>query len=182
MSEGVFSVTECLKTIRDNLYQPASQEYIALNKAIEALELMRQLHIAGLSLDKVAALATAQSEGRLIELPCKVGDTVYHLYKCRDIPERIDGTTYEFVNGNITHGTATGYYCPYEQDCPHDSDDCDANKDKFAVFADCVDAMMIAEEESMLVLEYTSNVYFDEVGKTLFLTRGAAENALKEKE
>ena len=76
MNEGVFSIKECLTSIMEN-HGISSQEYTALEKAIEALEVVRQLHIAGLSPEEVMALATAQRENRLVVLQCKIGDSVY---------------------------------------------------------------------------------------------------------
>jgi len=62
---------------------------------------------------------------RAVVLPVKVGDTVYHICKCEDIPTQLDGTMY---SSDGSPGTATGYYCPYQDsdECPHqDADDCE---------------------------------------------------------
>lgn len=49
---------------------------------------------------------------KLLTLPCAVGDTVYVLAECENIPLQLDGTLY---GENGEPGTATGYYCPYEE-------------------------------------------------------------------
>ena len=53
-------------------------------------------------------------DGRIFELPVSIGDTVYVLCECGMIPRRLDGTLYGDGGGP---GTATGYYCPYEDMC-----------------------------------------------------------------
>lgn len=121
---------------------------------------------------------TAEEEGRLVVLPCKVGDEVYIIEKCSNIPERLDGTLYD---SDGSPGTATGYYCPYEANCPFDDDDftiCDDYKEKLAVFKDYVDEIHIRENEVFIFTENTCQ--YCSFGKTVFLTREEAEKALKE--
>jgi hypothetical protein len=43
----------------------------------------------GVTLDRLRELAEADRDGRLVVLPCKVGDTVYYPYAGRVIPKRI---------------------------------------------------------------------------------------------
>ena len=40
-------------------------------------------------LDRLEAICAAERDGRLVTLPCKVGDTVYYPYAGRVIPKRI---------------------------------------------------------------------------------------------
>ncbi len=59
-----------------------------LGKSIGTKEIFRKLYEyeeAGLEPEDVAVLARAKAEGRLVVLPCKVGDTIYEGY-----PEGID--------------------------------------------------------------------------------------------
>ena len=62
----------------------------------------------GITPDRLRELAQADKEGRCVVLPCKIGDTVYHIAKCRDFSKVLDGTLYDSNGG---YGTATGYYC-----------------------------------------------------------------------
>ena len=126
---------------------------------------------------EVAELAQAKADGRVVVLPYKAGDTVWRLCKCSDIPSRLDGTMY---SDDGSPGTATGYYCPYENNCLHDTDDCEKVKDKIQIFEDCAEAINISEDGIWFFLEYTPNVDLSDFGKTVFLTREEAEKALKE--
>lgn len=128
-------------------------------------------------------LAQAEKEGRLVVLPCKVGDTVYHITTCEYFPQVLDGTMY---GSDCGPGTATGFYCPCElaENCPFDADDfdCNINKKKFAVFEDEVVSLCINDCEMRVELGYSGYVDVSDFGKTVFLTREAAEAALNDLE
>lgn len=47
----------------------------------EAITKLATYEDTGLSPAEVAEIAKAKDEGRLVELPCKVGDTVYEIFK-----------------------------------------------------------------------------------------------------
>ena len=124
------------------------------------------------------------AEGVIVP-PCKVGETVYHITTCEEFKHELDGSLYDSFGGV---GDATGYYCPCElrDNCPFDNEedfDCDTLKKKQAVFVDEVKGFMLGECEydNVVFLEYSGNVYFNEFGKTVFLTREEAEKALAEK-
>lgn len=129
---------------------------------------------------RLRELAQADREGRCVVLPCKIGDTVYHIAKCRDFSKVLDGTLYDSNGG---YGTATGYYCPCElaDNCPFDDDsfDCDANKNKPNIFEDTVESVNIDDYEQYLRLDYSGAVSLEDFGKTVFLTREEAEAALE---
>lgn len=128
--------------------------------------------------EKLTEYETAEEEGRLVALPVGIGDEVYIIEKCSNIPERLDGTLYD---SDGSPGTATGYYCPYELNCPFDGDDftiCDDYKEKLAVFKDCIDEIHIRENEVSIFTEITCQYCI--FGKTMFLTREEAEKALEE--
>ena len=130
--------------------------------------------------EKLKEYETAEEEGRLMMLPVGIGDEVYIIEKCSNIPEQLDGTLYDSDGWT---GTATGYYCPYEANCPFDDDDftiCDDYKEKLAVFKDYVDEIHIRENEVFIFTENTCQ--YCSFGKTVFLTREEAEKALKEME
>ena len=136
--------------------------------------------LLGVTPDRLRELAQADKEGRCVVLPCKIGDTVYHIAKCRDFSKVLDGTLYD---SNGEYGTATGYYCPCElaDNCPFDDDsfDCDANKNKPNIFEDTVESVNIDDYEQYLRLDYSGAVSLEDFGKTVFLTREEAEAALR---
>lgn len=134
----------------------------------------------GEAVDKLAEYEDLEEQGKLLTLPCKVGDTVYVLAECENIPSQLDGTLY---GANGEPGTATGYYCPYEDNCPFDDEDfedCKKYKSKTAVFEDIVLFIACYENEICVVTEKCA--VHSQVGEYIFLTRPAAEQALKEME
>lgn len=121
-----------------------------------------------------------EEQGRLLKLPCAVGDTVYVLTECENIPAQLDGTLY---GANGEPGTATGYYCPYEDNCPFDDEDfegCEKYKNKTAVFEDTVGDITIGED-GVWVNTVNCGVY-GQIGEYIFLTRQEAEDKLAEME
>lgn len=120
-----------------------------------------------------------KEKGLLLKLPVAIGDTVYVLCECGMIPQQLDGTLYDSNGGP---GTATGYYCPYEDDCPHDCDDCDDfDCDKFrqkpAVFQDTVRSITIDECGVCIATENCS--IYSIFGYAVFLTREEADEELR---
>ena len=112
--------------------------------------------------------------------PCAVGDTVYHITTCEGFTHELDGSLYNSLGGL---GDATGYYCPCElrDNCPFDNEedfDCDNLKTKQAVFEDTVNGFFIGDYDTWVYLEYSGNVNLSDFGKTVFLTREEAEEAL----
>lgn len=130
------------------------------------------------SVRKLGRLEDLEEQGKLLELPCAVGDTVYVLTECEHIPKQLDGTLYG-TNGEI--GTATGYYCPYEDNCPledEDFDDCEKCEEKTAVFEDTAGDITVGEDGVWI---RTSNCSVcSQIGVYIFLTQEEAEVALKE--
>ena len=130
-------------------------------------------------LRKVKEYEKAEERGELVRLPCAIGDTVYILAECENIPTKLDGTLYGENGGP---GTATGYYCPYENNCPFDDDDfegCESCKGKTAVFEDTV--------EKVMILDYAIHTFFENCvvsgvfGSDVFLSRDEAEKALEKR-
>ena len=96
----------------------------------------------GVPIDRLRELAQAEKEGRLVVLPCKVGDTVYIIHN-----RAIRKTTVESI-----HQWSSGHW-------------------KLSVHTD------------KKYIHWTGyEVHFESFGKTVFLTREAAEAALEEKE
>lgn len=103
---------------------------------IPAINKLAAYENTGLTPEQVAAYAKAEAEGRLIELPCKVGDTVWY-------------DTWE-------HGIKNIGIQPHK--------------------IDRVDVSFISEVGEFL---YTA-IPLRELGKTVFISREAAEAASKE--
>lgn len=123
-----------------------------------------------------------EEQGKLLILPCKLGDTVHVITRCNYIPEVLDGDMYE---PDGSPGDATGFYCPYElsQKCPHDCEEftrCEDYKYKRAVFEDTVSQIHIAEDDMFIVCKNTG-IYW-KIGKDIFLTEQKANEALAEME
>lgn len=129
-------------------------------------------------LKKLSEYEGLEKQGKLLKLPCAVGDTVYVLTECESIPEQLDGTLWD---ENGAHGTATGYYCPYENSCPFDDEDfedCEKYKAKTAVFEDTVASITV--DESGVWITTQNCMVNSQIGLYVFLTKELAEVALKE--
>lgn len=112
--------------------------------------------------------------GRLLELPCGIGDEIYVICKCENIPTKLDGSLYDFDGGP---GTATGYYCPYEDNCPYNADSCEECKGEEKVFKDTVRMFFISENGIEIVPENCEVCCG--LGEGIFLTQEEAERYLK---
>ena len=112
--------------------------------------------------------------GRLLELPCGIGDEIYVICKCENIPTQLDGSLYDFDGGP---GTATGYYCPYEYNCPHDTDSCKKCEDKTAVFKDTAQMFFVSEDGIKIAPE--NCMVRCRMGEGIFLTQEEAVRYLK---
>lgn len=131
------------------------------------------------AIKKLSDLEDLEEQGKLLKLPCVVGDTVYVLTKCEDIPTRLDGTLYGENGGP---GTATGYYCPYEDNCPFDDEDfedCEKYKNMTAVFEDTILFISCDGNESGVYVTTDKCAVHSLIGLYVFLTREEAEAALK---
>lgn len=130
--------------------------------------------------EKLVCYEDLEKKGLLLRLPCKVGDTVYVICECDNIPKQLDGTLYGENGGP---GTATGYYCPYEDNCPHEREelfDCDKFKKKQTVFEDEVEAVWIGEDGVSVI---TANCPINShMGEFIFLAKYEAEEKLRELE
>lgn len=151
--------------------------------AVDRLALIEDILGDDYDLARLRELVEADREGRAIIPPVKIGDSVYHITTCKAFPQILDGTMYG-SDGGI--GTATGYYCPCElaENCPFQleedgSFDCDKHKNTAAIYEDVVTEIVINDIENFVRLDYSGCVDFDDFGKTVFLTREAAEAALK---
>lgn len=133
---------------------------------------------------KLCELEDKIEQGKIVELPCEIGETVYHITTCDGFNHELDGSLYDSFGGL---GDATGYYCPCElrDNCPFDNEedfDCDTLKTKQAVFEDEVKGIFVEEYDTWVYLGYSGNVCASDFGKTVFLDRSAAEAKLREME
>lgn len=110
--------------------------------------------------------------GTLIELPCKVGDTVYVVTTCEHVIMSCDND-YFTGTGAIT--------CPFERDC--DCEECNDNNK--GIFETHVSNIHCDEDGVGLFLELDNLLSWGigwsvkNVGKTIFFTRKEAEKALE---
>lgn len=130
-------------------------------------------------LEELKKYREMEEQGLLLKLPVAVGDTIYVICECESIPEQLDGALWD-VNGGP--GTATGYYCPYEDSCPHECEecddlfDCDKFKNKQAVFEDEVMTIWIGEDGVFIIASNCSVT--SHLGEFIFLTKAEAEEKL----
>ena len=130
--------------------------------------------------NKAIELLRLEASGRLKILPCDIGDTVYIIGRCKDFPPKLDGTMWDSDGG---FGTATGYYCPYEDSdlCPFaELEDCSFAEDKFGIFEDVVCHICIEEDKMWYVCENSNGYENKDFGENIFTTREEAEEKFKE--
>ena len=119
------------------------------------------------SIDHLRELVQAEKDGRVVVLPCKVGDTVYVIAHCADVVMNYDDN-YETGTGAVE--------CPYEGNC--DFEECD---DEHVQVLPCAVANYLINADGVLfgVEELGPEYRLYDFGKTVFLTRAAAEAALE---
>lgn len=122
-------------------------------------------------------------QGKLLKLPCAIGDTVYVVTNGTYIFPVLDGDMYA-PDGSI--GDATGYYCPYELNgkCPHESEEyisCEECQEKLAVFEDTVSSIEVHDED-VIYISCENTGMSSQVGELVFLTEQEAKEALERME
>ena len=171
-----------LAAYEDTGLEPEEIEKLCdMDRRAKMAEMLRDEEKNGISTDRLRELVQADRDGRCIILPAKIGDTVYHITTCKNFPQVLDvnGTMYDANEG---YGTATGLYCPCElmKNCPFPCDndggfDCDKHKNTLEIFEDIVDSIHIEDMEDYIIFNYSGSADFEDFGKTVFLTREAAE-------
>lgn len=121
------------------------------------------------TLDRLEAICAAERDGRVVVLPCKVGDTVYAIADCADILKDCDDD-YCTGTGAIT--------CPFEKDCEFEECD-DANRRIFETYVGSIYKDKDEPVNIFLDKIVDRQFYPSDFGKTVFLTRAEAEAALK---
>ena len=114
-------------------------------------------------IDKLAEYETAEEEGRLVVLPCKVGDTVYviaPIYRLCETKHKCN--VYDYENYLVS-------WC--EQYCPY-------GYKGIGVIADTVESIDISQNGICFNMLYCGYVYSDKI----FASREESEKALKEME
>lgn len=107
-------------------------------------------------------------ENGVIVPPCKVGQTVYVISDCSRIIMLYDND-YFTGTGAIT--------CPYEDACKFT----ECNDENTQVIETCVSHMLCDDEGWTFGCENINCCYsFNDIGKTVFLTKSEAEQKLKE--
>lgn len=132
-------------------------------------------------IDRLGEYENLEEQGLLVKLPCKVGDTVYIVAECGNITPQLDGTWY---SADGSPGTATGYYCPYENKCPHDCDEftvCEDYKHKKTIFEDIVSLIEIDKNGIRIFTENIGAGGWLNDG-CIFSTREQGEKSLNEME
>lgn len=134
-------------------------------------------------LDRLRELVQADRDERCIIPPVKIGDIVYLITTCKNFHQVLDGTMYGDDGGP---GTATGMYCPCElaENCPFPCDydgsfDCEKHKNTPAIFEDVVTGIYIDYVQDGVTFDYSGSADFEDFGKTVFMSREAAEAAMK---
>ena len=109
-----------------------------------------------------------KDKSRFVELPCKVGDTVYVITNCENIIMYHDND-YFMGTGAIE--------CPFENSC--DFEDCDDSN--LRIFETRVVTIHCEEDFGWTIFceHINKDIVFSEVGKTVFLAREEAEQVLK---
>lgn len=156
-----------------NRFPSGTRNYQEHESTRAYLQMLRHYQKIG-TVEEFAAYKQAESEGRIA--PCSVGDTVYIVTKCEKIPTILDGTLY---GSNGGPGTATGYYCPYEDNCPHDAQDCEPVKEQFAIFEDVIERVIFDEDGISVYSEYCC---CNTLGEDAFLEKDKASATLAAKE
>jgi hypothetical protein len=106
----------------------------------------------GRPLDEIIELVHEKDEGRIVVLPCKVGDTVYRIVKLLNGEAKIvEGEVFEIA---ITHEHHDGNECQF---------------------------YFLAKGEEFTRKNYSIWCDFVDFGKTVFLSREEAEKALAER-
>jgi len=144
--DSVDEFVDCVKELAARLaaYEETGLEPEDMKRAFNEDAVLKLAGQAlGMSPDRLRKLAQAEKEGRLVVLPCKVGDTVYR------------------VGASI---------CKWRE-----SNHCDEYCDGWQ-YRDCWEGTRAVLEEKFSLCDLES------ISKTVFLTREAAEAALKERE
>lgn len=139
------------------------EEVAAMKLALMGKSVAEIAEFDGVSVDRLRELAGADKDGRVVVLPCKVGDTVYCAAHTRvqeacveQLCMETDGKLYFDVHFECDFDCSSCAFKAWRQDYSGEHS-CDG--------------------------EYgTSVIQAEKFGKTVFLTREAAEAALKENE
>lgn len=126
--------------------------------------------IMGMPLDEMAELIRAKQEGRIIVPPVKAGQTVYIITDCSMI----------FMYHDNDYFTGTGAIeCPFEDACNFT----ECNDENTQVLETAVHFLLCDDDGKWYFnCEHINQGYnFNDIGKSVFLTKEEAEKALAER-
>ena len=152
------------------------KEYIENQKKLYEYRIDLQLKYNDENHEEIESLKSELEQS--VKLPASIGDSVYVLAECQSISPILDGTLYDSSGG---FGTATGYYCPYEDNCPHIDSDCDCEQlqSKTAIFEDEINGFIVESSGNILVSTQYCGLCGN-INEYIFLTREEAEQSLEE--
>ena len=151
---------------------------VALPAALAELEELKKRHDIFYDVAKrytelgdyyhILDLLAAEKDGRLVVLPCKVGDTVYVIASCAEVSM--------FSDNDYFSGTGATE-CPFESTC--DIEECD--DDHIGIFKTHCTGFMLDYDEKMHT--FVDHLIFDDEhpcwGKNVFLSLPKAKEALR---
>lgn len=160
-SRGLFNSlgVELLAAYEDTGVTPG--EVTAAKMALMGKSVAEIKEFDGLTINRLRELAKADKGGRLVVLPCKVGDTVFVTGTTRTVQATIDEAYLDDAQG-------VEYLVSFE--CTEDCDGCPFNDWK----------QDYSGEYSCDGEWGQASIRGADIGKTVFLTREGAEAALKE--
>lgn len=125
----------------------------------------------GIKRDRLQEICEAERDGRLVVLPCKVGDIVYYAGSCADVCKYCDDD-YVYGTGDIT--------CPFERSC--EFEECEDTNVR--IFETECSGFWYENGSKFVFLKdlIVADCSVSDFGKTVFLTREEAEAKLKELE
>jgi hypothetical protein len=127
---------------------------------------LRAALTSGITVERLEQLCAAEREQRVAVLPCKVGDTVWAIVACEDIVKDCDDDYYTGT-GAIT--------CPFEKTC--NDDEC--TDDHTGIVETDFHGAFIDEDGLEFWLSHVNCTFKpSDFGKTVFITREAAQAAL----
>jgi len=134
-----------IKDAKEVLIKTQSEKIKQLEDELSAISFeLGEYQATGLKAVDVRRYHDAEKEGRLIELPCKVGDIVYVLHNGEILHQKVWRVTVCYATHNVF--TETSFNTGATEQCKYSGG---------------------------------FRFYFNDIGKTIFLDRAAAEEALE---